>query len=287
MEHKQNLNDTQKNILSDEEQFILSYDINEFYRPSVAADVAAFTLRSEENDNYRRYGKTKLSLLLIRRGEYPFINKWALPGGFLRPNETIDACALREIVEETGIMPASIMPVGVFSDIDRDPRGRVISNAFVSIVSKGIECIRGGDDAVDARWFDISFDKLDNKVNSEYVLTLTNGDIELKSRLVEKEKRFGISKFEIADSGEIAFDHSAIIATALTALRRCIGSFDIVFDFLPEKFTLTELQCVQETILNISILPANFRRKAADYVVETDEYITGAGHRPARLYKRK
>ena len=58
-------------------------------------------------------------------------------------------------------------------------------------------------------------------------------------------------------------------------------------DFLPEKFTLNEVQKVQETILDISILPANFRRKINDYVIETDEYTQGAGHRPARLFKRK
>lgn len=58
-------------------------------------------------------------------------------------------------------------------------------------------------------------------------------------------------------------------------------------DFLSEKFTLTQLQKVQETIMNISILPANFRRKISDYVVETDEYTQGAGHRPAKLYMRK
>ena len=63
--------------------------------------------------------------------------------------------------------------------------------------------------------------------------------------------------------------------------------FDMIFDFLPEKFTLTELQIVQETIMNIQILPANFRRKISGYVTETGEYTQGAGHRPAKLYKRK
>ena len=61
----------------------------------------------------------------------------------------------------------------------------------------------------------------------------------------------------------------------------------MIFDFLPEKFTLTELQNVQETVMNISVLPANFRRKIAGYVEETDEYTQGAGHRPAKLYRRK
>ena len=91
----------------------------------------------------------------------------------------------------------------------------------------------------------------------------------------------------IIDSGEIAFDHAKIITTALTELRGYVKNFETIFNFLPEKFTLTALQKVQETIMNISILPANFRRKAVDYVVETDEYTAGAGRRPAKLYKRK
>lgn len=276
-----------KNIKSEENIFLSKYNINDYDRPSVAADVAAFTLRSEENDNYRRDSKTKLSLLLIKRGEHPFIDKWALPGGFLRPNETIDECALREIIEETGVAPASIMPAGVFSDVDRDPRGRIISNAFVSIISGGVEKTMGGHDAADAKWFDVKFDKAEDISKKEYILTLKNSDIELKSKLLETDSSFGIPKFKIIDNGDIAFDHAKIISTALSVLRKCIGSFDIVFDFLPEKFTLSELQCVQETILNISILPANFRRKAAEYVVETDEYITGMGHRPAKLYRKK
>lgn len=89
------------------------------------------------------------------------------------------------------------------------------------------------------------------------------------------------------DSGNLAFDHARIIATALTALREGAKNFETIFDFLPEKFTLTVLKKVQETIMNISILPANFRRKIGDYVVETDEYTQGARHRSAKLYRRK
>ena len=99
--------------------------------------------------------------------------------------------------------------------------------------------------------------------------------------------RFGRTSFQIKDSGNLAFDHAKIIAAALTALRDGAKNYETIFDFLPEKFTLTSLQKVQETIMNISILPANFRRKISDYVVETDEYTQGAGHRPAKLYMRK
>ena len=89
------------------------------------------------------------------------------------------------------------------------------------------------------------------------------------------------------DNGQLAFDHASMIAAALSALRAEAKNYETVFDFLPEKFTLTEFQKVQETIMNASILPANFRRMVSGYVEETDEYDRGSGHRPAKLYKRK
>lgn len=267
-----------------EELFLSSYSIEDYDRPSVATDIVSFSIRSEVEDSYRHNPKSNLSVLLIRRGEHPFINSWALPGGFLRPYETVEECAYREIKEETNISPNVLMPVGVFSKINRDPRGRIISNAFLSIITEESVKAVGGYDAIEAKWFDVSFDCEDNGM---YNLILRNDNIELKAILKEKCSRFGKSEFEIIDSGNLAFDHAEIIATALTLLRKDVKNFELIFDFLPEKFTLNALQKVQETIMNISVLPANFRRKIADYVVETDEYTTGAGHRPAKLFKRK
>ena len=97
----------------------------------------------------------------------------------------------------------------------------------------------------------------------------------------------GRTFFRIIDSGDLAFDHAAMIGMALAALRSEAKNYDMIFDFLPEKFTLTAFQKVQETIMNVSILPANFRRMVSCYVEETDEYVRGEGHRPAKLYKRK
>ena len=143
---------------------------------------------------------------------------------------------------------------------------------------------QGGDDAADAQWFDVRFER---DADGDFHLELTRGDVTLRAVLAEEETRFGKTAFTIKDSGALAFDHAGIIATALTALRESARTYDAVFDFLPEKFTLAALQKAQETIMDISVLPANFRRKIGDYVVETDEYTSGAGHRPARLYKKK
>ena len=105
-----------------ENEFLSQYSQNDYERPSLTADIVAFMIRSEKSDNYKRNSETKLSILLINRGEHPFKNHWALPGGFLQPSETIEECALREITEEANVTPVSLMPVGVFSEPGRDPR---------------------------------------------------------------------------------------------------------------------------------------------------------------------
>lgn len=267
-----------------EKDYLSQYDIGKYPRPSVTTDIVAFMIRSEENENYKMDSANKLSILLVKRAVHPFQDCWALPGGFLKPDETVEECAFREITEEANVTPVSLMPVGVFSDPGRDPRGWVISQAFASIISEDAVRQVGGDDASDAQWFDIRFDR-DEEGKS--VLSLEYGETKLQAVLREESSRFGRTNFLVEDSGGLAFDHAGIIATALTALREGARNYETLFDFLPERFTLTALQKVQETIMNIQILPANFRRKVSDYVVETDEYTQGAGHRPAKLYRRK
>lgn len=270
--------------MSSEELFLSKYNIQDYDRPSVTTDIVAFAIRSEQEDTYRHNPKNVLSVLLIRRGEHPFMNCWALPGGFLRKDESIEECAFREITEETNVTPTSLMLFDQYSEPDRDPRGRIISNAFLSIISEDGLKLMGGQDALEAKWFEVSFEK-DEK--GQYILELDGDEEKIKSILKEKESRFGKIEFDILESGGLAFDHAKIIATALTVLRKNVTDFDFIFDFLPEKFTLTSVQNVQETITNVTQQPANFRRKIADYVEETEDYITGAGHRPAKLFKRK
>ena len=270
--------------MQSEKEFLSQYDIRNFERPSLTTDVVAFTIRSDERESYRKNPVSRLSVLLIRRREHPFRDCWALPGGFLRPGETVEDCAAREITEEAGVTPVSLMPVGVFSEPGRDPRGWIISNAFASIISEEAVRLVGGDDASDARWFDLSFDP---GADGLCRLRLSRDDAELEAVLQETGTRFGKTGFRILDSGGLAFDHAGMIATALTVLRAGAKTYDTIFDFLPETFTLAALQKVQETIMNISILPANFRRKIGDYVVETEEYTRGDGHRPARLYRKR
>ena len=95
-----------------------------------------------------------LQILLIQRGIEPFKGTWALPGGFLRMDETIEECAKRELFEETGLRQPYMEQFGIFSDVNRDPRGRIITSAFYALVR--IADVKGGDDAVDAKWFPVT-----------------------------------------------------------------------------------------------------------------------------------
>ena len=270
--------------MQSEKEYLEGYDIEKYPRPSVTTDIAAFRILSKCVESYRREPKNTLSILLVKRGRHPFLDCWALPGGFLRQGETVEECAVREIAEETNVTPSAIEPVGVFSEVGRDPRGWIISNAFISAINGEPVNEFGGDDASDARWFDVSFEKnTDDKIK----IVLENGDITLEMSLSERKSRFGGSSFEIEKADLIAFDHAKIIASAIELLRSRAEKFEMIFDFLPEKFTLTSLQKVQETITGIEVSTANFRRKVNDYVVETEEYTTGAGHRPAKLFRRK
>ena len=269
-----------RNNLDDEKKFLESYRIDKYFRPSVSSDVVAFTIGNTNEENCRKESETRLLLLLVKRGTHPFMDKWALPGGFLRSDESVEECAFREIVEETGIEPVSMKHVGVFSDCDRDPRGRIISNAFTSIIVDGSTEVHSGQDANDAKWFEITF----TEQSGLYHLNLINEETVLKAVIKEIRNEFGIRRFEILESDDIAFDHAAIIGTALTSLRNDVMDYNMLFDFVPKKFTLFKLQKIQETITGKTTQAANFRRKIMDYVQETDEYETGAGHRPAKLY---
>lgn len=97
-----------------------------------------------------------LKILLIRRGRKgePFFESWALPGGFLDMDETLEKAAHRELCEETGLKVAHLEQLATFSRVDRDPRGRVLSTAFLALVRP--TDVKGMDDATEARWFDVT-----------------------------------------------------------------------------------------------------------------------------------
>lgn len=114
----------------------------EYPRPAVTTDVLVVAR------------KPHISLLLIQRGNEPFIGKWALPGGFVDMDEDLPQAALRELKEETGIADVSIEQFKTYGGINRDPRHRTISVVYTAVIDKPV-VVRGMDDAADAKWFEL------------------------------------------------------------------------------------------------------------------------------------
>ena len=135
-----------------------------FERPSVSVDVVIFTLR--EGD---------LQVLLIRRRNDPFSGQWAIPGGFVEIDESLEAAALRELEEETGVNDVYIEQLYTFGKPDRDPRMRVITVAYIALVPENaLPPIRAGDDAAEARWwsmYDLPSLAFDHADILDYALT--------------------------------------------------------------------------------------------------------------------
>lgn len=203
---------------SAEEVFLKNYDPGAYQKPSVAVDILVFSCgRADEMPS---------SLLLIRRGRHPFLGSWALPGGFVGPDETPEEAARRELEEETGLSPRSGLPdvymklSGVFGRPGRDPRTRVISCAYAVRLPDGELSVRGGDDAADARRFSVSWETEASPHPGEVrrFLTLTCGDIRLFASVRFSEKKAGLDTVwavsEVCSEG-IAFDHAEMIAAAL------------------------------------------------------------------------
>lgn len=301
--------------MSQVKEFLESYDISQYDRPSIAADIAVFSIGRKEalGSDYRRLPTKTLRLLLIRRAEQPFQGEWALPGGFMQKGETIQETARRELKEETGTDKAYLELCGVFSDIGRDPRGWIISQSFIAVLNEDDLAnghLEASGDAGEAAWFDITVRKTaDRKQEQGNVVTCDN-DYELllqdsgaadsdsdnaaavRLRAVIREHieyrdYHEIVTYEIAESQGIAFDHAKIITSVFHQLRRMLGSdIRIAFDFMPEYFTLTDLQEAVELISGQELVKPNFRRKIAEYVLETDRLTQNGGHRPSKAFVR-
>lgn len=280
-----------------EEQFLQNYDAGVYERPSVTVDMLIFTVMEQEQNNYRKLSEKSLQLLLIKRGQHPYMGQWALPGGFVSINESIEDAARRELYTETNIDNIYMEQLYTWGDVERDPRMRVISCSYMALVDRTTLNVQAGDDAADAAWFEVTHQLMETnrteleqgyELEKRFRITLQNEQTTLTGTVSHTETVQGHVRkahSRIIESEGLAFDHLLMVQYAIERLRGKVEYTDIIFNLMPPLFTLSELQRVYEIILGKELLAAAFRRKIADSVTETDEYTKDAGHRPSRLYR--
>ena len=248
------------------------YDYSKYERPSVAVDAVVFGINSEYI-NKRTLNNKKLQILLVKRGEDPFKGKYSLPGGFLRPGETVETAMARELEEETGVTDSKLINLSMYSAPNRDPRGWIVSCAYLSLVRTTELSTREDSDAESATWFDFEY----SESGQNTTIRLLNDDMEIS--ILAKDGK--------VSSSELAFDHSQIIFDAYKKLQVETKQNDIIFNLLPELFTISDVQIIYETILNKKESAPNFRRKLLPKIIETDKFEEAAAHRTSKLYKSK
>ena len=137
-----------------EKEFLENYDVTKFDRLSMSSDILLVSVSNQDSINYRKTIKKMISILLVKRKDFPFKEKWCLPGGFLNPKtETLDECAKNVLKRETNLSNIYLEQLYTFDDIKRDPRTRVVSTSYVALVDKNKLTNKLNKDA---SWFDIT-----------------------------------------------------------------------------------------------------------------------------------
>ncbi|MGN1402823.1 MAG: NUDIX hydrolase [Ruminococcus sp.] len=131
---------------TEEQRFLEEYDPNTYTPMAVTVDLVVFGVTRSASDNYRKLDSQKLNILLVQRNEFPFKDSYALPGGFVRPDETLEQAAQRVLRAKTGLDELYLEQLYTFGAVERDPRMRVISCAYLSLIDTEQVQI------VDAQW---------------------------------------------------------------------------------------------------------------------------------------
>ena len=261
-----------------EEEFLKQYKPSDYERPSVTVDMLILCM-SRYIDN--------LKVLLIQRKNHPYINCWALAGGFVEIHESTYDAACRELQEETGLVTNTYLEqLYTMSNPDRDPRMRVIDVAYITLMRE--QPVLAGDDAKKSLWFDISL--------HDDILELKNEEENINIKYCLHKKIFkngvvetiGYTQESITDE-KLAFDHNEIILEGLLRLKNKILYSDIAFNLLPEEFTLPDVKRVYEVILGKELYKSNFNADIKNKLISMDYKITSIikGGKKATAYKYK
>ena len=267
---------------SSEEEFLKNYDSSQFEKLSMTADTLIFSVADEEVGNYRKLPEKKFSVLLVKRNSYPFKDKWCLPGGFVRIDETLDDAAKRILKTETNLKDIYMEQLYTFGDVNRDPRMRIVSVSYMALVDKNR---LSKDLNPNASWFDITLiEEKDGVV--DIILDNKTEVLHLQIKKTLREKTTDRYQFS-TKKNTLAFDHDLVVLSGIERIKNKLNYTDIVFNMMPEYFTLGELQNVYEVILGKKLLAPAFRRIIKDKVQKTNKQTSGDGHRPSTLFKYK
>jgi 8-oxo-dGTP diphosphatase len=208
---------------------------------AVTVDLVVLTIRGDE-----------LAVLTVRRAAAPYKGRWALPGGFVHENEDLLDAAERELAEETALtsIRAHLEQLATYGAPRRDPRGRVVSVAYLALLP-GSPSPAAGSDAVDAAW--------------QPVAPL------------------------LAGPRRLAFDHHRILSDGVERARAKLEYSPLATAFCPDEFSIAELRRVYEAVWGTALDPRNFHRKVTGtpgFVFEAGRTTTRDGGRPAQLYRR-
>ena len=202
------------------EEFLEEYDPYRYKNPCCTTDTVVFSYKDEQ-----ALKEGRLKVLLVKRGNHPSIGCWALPGGFVNLRENLEDTARRELQEETGVSGLPVEQFACYGDYQRDPRARIITSAYLSIVKESDVSVEAGDDAADAAWFEIEMEPEtayeDGWEKTEYHLTIQNQD-QKRNAVILKKERTGLIRekyYVVKEGGGIAVDHAAILAQAYELLK--------------------------------------------------------------------
>ena len=213
----------------DLEEFLEEYDPYKYKNPCVTTDAVVFSWSDKGEESKGPNLDSVWKVLMIRRGNHPCIGWWALPGGFINLRENLRDTAKRELMVETGVDDMPMEQIAVYGNANRDPRARVITSAYMSVVEETKVTVHAGDDADAALWCEIFCESgawetaEDGGRKRSHFLRLENKAYELElTAVVEEDLKGDIVQerdFRVRETNQIACDHAAIIVQAWLILK--------------------------------------------------------------------